>query len=144
MPDNTITLVGSLGHDVSLKFLDNGKAVGNVSLAVSKRWRNRQTNEWEEETSWFDVVVYGKLAQNAQASCVKGTRVIVTGVLKKRSWETQDGDKRSVIEVIADEFGPALSFATASVTRNPREDNGQQSRGGRASVLHEPPAEQPW
>ena len=144
MADNVHTIIGSTGHDVSLKFLDSGRAVGNVSVAVSRRWKDKRTQEDKEVTSWFDVVLYGKMAENAQASCPKGTRVIVTGRMDQRSWETQDGSKRTVLEIIADEFAPSLSFATAVVTRNPREDSGGYREQTRAPAQSRSSVEDPW
>jgi single-strand DNA-binding protein len=122
MSENNITLVGNTVHGVSLKFLNSGKAAAHVSVAVNRRWRGKD-NEWQEETSYFDVVAYGTLAQNMEVSLSKGTRVIVTGRMKQRSWETQDGQKRTALELVADEVAPALSFATAVVTKAPRQNS---------------------
>ncbi len=73
---------------------------------MSRRWQNRQTNEWEERTSFFNVVCWGDMAENVSDSVAKGTRVIVQGRLEQRSWETEQGEKRTVVEIIADEVGP--------------------------------------
>ncbi|MGC2167497.1 MAG: single-stranded DNA-binding protein, partial [Acidimicrobiales bacterium] len=91
-----------------------------LSIAVNRRWQNRQTQEWEERVSYFEVAGYGALAENAANSLTKGTRVIVSGRLEQRSWETENGDKRSIVEINADEIAPSLRFATAVVTRTPR------------------------
>jgi single-strand DNA-binding protein len=103
-----------------LKFLNNGNAALKLSIAVNRRWQNRQTQEWEERVSYFDIVGYGAMAENAANSLVKGSRVIVSGRLEQRTWETENGDKRSIVEINADEIGPSLKWATAVVTRTPR------------------------
>lgn len=126
---NTVTLVGNLTRDLDLRFTPGGQAVANGGLAVNRRWQNRQTQAWEEATSYFDVVCWAQLAENAAESLPKGTRVIVTGRMEQRSWETQEGEKRSKIEVIADELGPSVRWATTQVTRNERRE-GQGGSGG--------------
>ena len=99
----------------------------SFGVAVNRRWQNRQTNEWEERTSFFNVVCWREMAENVTESLGKGTRVVVTGRLEQRSWETENGEKRSVVEIVADEVGPSLRWATAEITRNERRGGG----GGR-------------
>ena len=132
MTDNNVTLVGNITRDPELRFLPNGTANATFGLAVNRRWQNRQTNEWEEKVSFFNVVVWREMAENAAESLTKGMRVVVTGRLEQRSYETQDGEKRSVVEVNADEIGPSLRWASASVTRNERRggDNNSSSEFG--------------
>jgi single-strand DNA-binding protein len=120
MADNAITVVGNVTRDPELKFLNSGQAALKMSIAVNRRWQNRQTQEWEERVSYFEVVGYGAMAENAANSLTKGARVIVSGRLEQRSWETENGDKRSIVEINADEIGPSLKWATAVVTRTPR------------------------
>ncbi len=120
MADNTITVVGNVTRDPELKFLNSGQAAIKLSIAVNRRWQNRQTQEWEERVSYFEVVGYGAMAENAANSLQKGSRVIVSGRLEQRTWETENGDKRSIVEINADEIGPSLKWATAVVTRTPR------------------------
>jgi single-strand DNA-binding protein len=120
MPDNSITIVGNVTRDPELKFLNSGQAAVRLSVAVNRRWQNRQTQEWEERVSYFEIAGYGQMAENAANSIVKGTRVVVTGRLEQRSWETEAGDKRSIVEINADEIAPSLRFATAQVTKTPR------------------------
>lgn len=120
MPDNAITVVGNVTRDPELKFLNSGQAAVRLSVAVNRRWQNRQTQEWEERVSYFEVAGYGQMAENAANSIVKGTRVIVTGRLEQRSWETEAGEKRSIVEINADDIAPSLKWATAVVTRTPR------------------------
>jgi single-strand DNA-binding protein len=117
MADNTITITGNVTRDPELRFTGNNQAVCTFGLAVNRRWQNRQSQEWEESTSFFDVVCWGTLADNVADSLAKGTRVIVNGRLEQRSWETQDGEKRSKVEVIADEVGPSLRWATAKAEK---------------------------
>jgi single-strand DNA-binding protein len=120
MADNAITVVGNVTRDPELKFLNSGQAALKLSIAVNRRWQNRQTQEWEERVSYFEIVAYGAIAENAANSLVKGSRVIVSGRLEQRTWETENGDKRSIVEINADEIGPSLKWATAVVTRTPR------------------------
>ena len=93
--------------------------------------RRYQTNgEWQEQTSFFDIVAWGTLGENVAASVLKGTRVIVSGRLEQRSWDTQEGDRRSKVEVIADEIGPSLRWARAQVERTARSNDGGDFPGG--------------
>jgi len=97
MADNAITVVGNVTRDPELKFLNSGQAALKLSIAVNRRWQNRQTQEWEERVSYFEIVAYAALAENAANSLVKGSRVIVSGRLEQRTWETENGDKRSIV-----------------------------------------------
>jgi len=124
MADNSITVVGNVTRDPELKFLNSGQATVRVSVAVNRRWQNRQTQEWEERVSYFEVVAYGATAENTANSITKGTRVVVSGRLEQRSWETENGDKRSIVEINADEIAPSLRYATAVVTKTPRAEGG--------------------
>jgi single-strand DNA-binding protein len=124
MADNTITVVGNVTRDPELKFLNSGQAALRLSIAVNRRWQNRQTQEWEERVSYFEVVGYGAMAENAANSLQKGARVVINGRLEQRSWETENGDKRSIVEINADEIAPSLRFATAVVTKTPRAEGG--------------------
>jgi single-strand DNA-binding protein len=129
---NAVTLVGNITRDPELRFTNTGQATSTFGLAVNRRWQNRQTQEWEEATSFFDVVCWREMAENAAESLTKGSRVIVTGRLDQRSWETPDGDRRSKVEVVADEIGPSIRWATAQVTKNERRgpvDGGPSGRG---------------
>jgi single-strand DNA-binding protein len=131
---NTVTLVGNITRDPELRFTNTGQATASFGLAVNRRWQNRQTQEWEEATSFIDVVCWREMAENAAESLTRGARVIVTGRLDQRSWETPDGDKRSKVEVVADEIGPSIRWATAQVTKNERKgpgDSGPSGGGGR-------------
>ena len=144
---NTVTLVGNITRDPELRFTPTGQATATFGLAVNRRWQNRQTQEWEEATSFFDVVCWREMAENVSESVTRGARVIVTGRLEQRSWETPDGEKRSKVEIIADELGPSLRWATAQVVKNERRGPGNDASGGgeapsRAArpTSNEPPA----
>ena len=134
MADNTITVVGNVTRDPELKFLNSGQAAIRLSIAVNRRWQNRQTQEWEERVSYFEVTGYGSMAENAANSLQKGNRVVVTGRLEQRSWETENGDKRSIVEINADEIAPSLRFATAVVKRTPRAEGGNFQSGDRPAA----------
>lgn len=137
---NTVELVGNVTRDPELRFTPSGAAVATFGLAVNRRWRNQQSNEWEEAVSFFDIVCWREMAENVAESIGKGTRVIVTGRLEQRSWESDQGEKRSKIEVIADEIGPSLRWATAEVTRNERRDGSSGGGGFNAGPpMSEPP-----
>ena len=127
---NNVTVIGNCTRDPELRFTPSGMAVATFGLAVNRRWQNKQSNEWEEAVSFFDITCWQQLAENVSESVQKGTRVVVTGRLDQRSWETQDGEKRSKVEIVADEVGPSLRYATASVVKNERRDGGFDNSGG--------------
>ena len=115
MADNTVTLVGNLTRDPELRFTQGGRAVASFGIAVNRRYQ--VNGEWQEQTSYFNVVAWGQLGENAAASLTKGARVVVNGRLEQREYQTQQGEKRTVIEVNADEVAPSLRYATAQVER---------------------------
>jgi single-strand DNA-binding protein len=132
MPDNSVTLIGNITREPELRFTNSGQAQTTFGLAVNRRWQNRQSGNWEEATSFFNIVCWRDLAENVAHSLPKGCRVLVNGRLEQRSWETDNGEKRSVVEVIADEVGPSLRWATANITKNERRTgDGGDSGGGR-------------
>ncbi len=135
MADNTVTLVGNITRDPELRFTPAGQAVATFGMAVNRRYQ--KNGQWEEQTSFFNVTAWGTLGENASNSLNKGARVLVTGRLEQRSWETQEGEKRSVVEVVADEIGPSLRWATVDITKNERRDGGDMGGGGRP-VSNEP------
>ena len=96
-------------------------------MAVNWRWQDKSTQEWQEATSFFDVVYWRDLAENVALSLSKGMRVVVTGRLEQRSWETEEGEHRSKVEITADEIGPSLRFATADVQRTERRTSEEES-----------------
>ena len=111
------TLVGNLTRDPEIRYTRDGQASTVLGVAVNRRWQDRETREWEEQTSFVDVVCWRDLAENVALSLAKGMRVVVSGRLEQRTWETEEGERRSKIEVVADEIGPSLRFATAEVHR---------------------------
>jgi len=129
MADNTVTLVGNLTRDPELRFTTGGRGVAQFGLAVNRRFQ--QNGEWQDQTSYFNIVAWGTLGENAAATLTKGMRVIVSGRLEQREFQTREGDKRTAIEVNADEIGPSLRWATASVERTPRGEGGGQGGGQR-------------
>ncbi|HEX7147030.1 MAG TPA: single-stranded DNA-binding protein [Actinomycetes bacterium] len=127
--DNQVMLVGNLTDDPELRFTPNGAAVANFRLAVTPRVR--EGDSWKDgETSFFRINVWRQQAENVAETLQKGTRCIVVGRLRTRSWETPEGEKRSVTEVEADEIGPSLKFATAKVERSSRGGSGGGGGGG--------------
>jgi len=132
--DNSVTITGNCTRDPELRYTNNGMQIATFGVAINQRKRN-DSGQWEDgETSYFDVTCFRELAENVAESVSKGTRVIVSGTLKQRSWETPDGDRRSKVEVIADEVGPSLRWATASVERMGR----SSSDGGGGSAAAAP------
>jgi single-strand DNA-binding protein len=130
MSGNSVTIIGNVTRDPELRFTASGQATATFGMAVNRRWQNRQTNDWEEAVSFFNVVTWRELAENAAESLHKGTRVIVTGRLEQRSWETPDGEKKSVVDIVADEIGPSLRWASAQITRNERRGGDDAGSGG--------------
>ena len=143
---NHVSIIGNLTRDPELRFTPSGQATASFGVAVNRRWQNRQTQEWDEATSYFDVVCWGQLAENAAQSLTKGSRVMVDGRLDQRSWENQEGEKRSKIEITADEVAPSLRWATVSITKNERRgpDGGGYSGGnGSGPAPSRPAANEP-
>ena len=134
---NTITIVGNATRDPELRFTPSGQGVASFGLAVNRRWQNKQTNEWEEATSFFDVVAWGSLGENVAESVTKGARLIVVGRLDQRSWESDSGEKRSKVEIVADEIGPSLRWATAEVSKNERRSEGAPQQGTKRAPSHD-------
>jgi single-strand DNA-binding protein len=122
VPDNTITVIGNLTREPELRFTNSGRAQARMGIAVNRRYQ--QNGEWVEQTSFFNVVAWAELAENAAGSLHKGNRVIVTGRLEQRNYENQLGEKRDVVEIVADEIAPSLRWATAEVTRTERREGG--------------------
>src|SRR3712207_3470565 len=128
---NTVTLVGNITRDPELRFTNTGQATATFGLAVNRVWTDRQTNERREAVSFFDIVCWREMAENCSVSLQKGARVIVTGRLEQRSWENNEGERRSKIEVVADEVGPSLRWATAEVRKTDRRGPADGSVGFR-------------
>lgn len=139
--DTTITIVGNLTNDPELRFTPSGAAVASFTVASTPRFLDKATNEWKDGDALFlRCSVWRQAAENAAESLHRGDRVLVTGRLKQRSFETKEGEKRTVVEVDVDEVGPSLRYATAKVNKAGRGGAlggaGQQSGAG--------PADDPW
>lgn len=121
MSDNTVTVVGNVTRDPELKFTNAGQAVTGFGVAVNRRWFNKATNDWDEDTSFFDVTCWAQLAENVAESIPKGARVVVSGRLDQQQWENDAGEKRSRVQIVADEVAPSLRWATATVVKTERQ-----------------------
>ena len=127
--ETNITLVGNLTADPELRFTPSGAAVANFTVASTPRTFDRQTSEWKDGDAMFlNCSVWRQAAENVAESLTKGMRVVVTGRLKSRSYETREGERRTVFEVEVDEIGPSLRYASAKVSRN--SGGGNYSGGG--------------
>ena len=155
--DTVITIIGNLTADPELRFTPSGAAVANFTVASTPRQFDRQSNEWKDgETLFMRCSVWRDAAENVAESLQRGTRVIVSGRLKSRSYETKEGEKRTVVEMDVDEIGPSLRSATAKVNKTQRGGGGggfgggQGGQGGQGSGWGAPgggqggQAEDPW
>src|SRR3954465_9365658 len=124
--ETPITVVGNLTADPELRFTPSGAAVANFTVASTPRTFDRQSNEWKDgEALFLNCSVWRQAAENAAESLTRGMRVIVSGRLKARSYETREGEKRTVFEIDVDEVGPSMKYATAKVTKTSRSGGGQ-------------------
>jgi single-strand DNA-binding protein len=143
--DTPITVVGNLTGDPELRFTPSGAAVANFTVASTPRTFDKQTNEWKDgEALFLNCSVWRQAAENVAESLVKGSRVVVTGRLKARSYETREGEKRTVFEIDVDEVGPSLKYATAKVNKTTRSGGGggyggpQSGQGGGGQQAADP------
>jgi single-strand DNA-binding protein len=126
--ENQITIVGNLTDDPELRYTPNGAAVANFRVAVSRRGKDETTGEWKDlDTSFFKVNAWRSLGENVAESLTRGSRVIVSGRLRSRSWENPEGETRSSVEIEADEVGPSLRWATAKLEKTTRSGGGDWS-----------------
>ena len=123
--NNTVTVVGNVTRDPELRFAQSGTAIAQFGVA----W-NRRRQDQEDEVSFFDVTCFGQFAENVAESVKKGARVVVYGTLQQRSWETDHGDRRSKVEILADDVAPSLRWATVEVTRNEYRGGGDNRSEG--------------
>jgi|SRR5580698_814607 single-strand DNA-binding protein len=152
--DTTITIVGNLVGDPELRYTPTGQAVANFRIASTPRFMDRTTNEWKDGDSLFlSCNVWRQAAENVAESLQRGMRVIVQGRLRQRSYETKEGEKRTVYEIEVDEVGPSLRNASAKVTKSQRSSGGfgggggaagQGGQGGYGGGGGGRPAEDPW
>ena len=140
--DTTITMIGNLVDDPELRFTPSGAAVAKFRVASTPRYLDKATNEWKDGESLFlQCQIWRQAAENVAESLTKGMRVILSGRLKQRSYETKEGEKRTVFEVEVDEVGPSLRNATAKVTRTQRAGG---SGGAAAPAAAESFGDDPW
>src|SRR3954452_11216839 len=131
--DTVITVVGNVTDDPELRFTPSGAAVANFTVASTPRTFDRQANEWKDsDTLFLRCSVWRQAAENVAESLHRGTRVVVQGRLRQRSYETREGEKRTVVELEVDEIGPSLRFATAKVNKTSRGGGGGGGFGGGA------------
>lgn len=150
--ETVITVVGNITGDPELRFTPSGAAVANFTIASTARTFDKQTNEWKDgEALFLRCSVWRQAAENVAESLQRGTRVVAQGRLTARSYETREGEKRTVMELEVDEIGPSLKFATAKVTRTTRSGSGggggggyNQGGGGNAAPQQSQPANDPW
>jgi single-strand DNA-binding protein len=156
--ETVITIIGNLTNDPELRFTPSGAAVANFTVASTPRTFDRQAGEWKDgDTLFMRCSVWRDAAENVAESLQRGTRVVVSGRLRSRSYETKEGDKRTVVEMEVDEIGPSLRYATAKVSKTSRGGGGSFGGGGGAggggsfgggggggSYGGRSPAEDPW
>jgi single-strand DNA-binding protein len=154
--DTNLTIVGNLTADPELRFTPSGAAVANFTVASTPRMMDRQTNEWKDGDPLFmRCSIWREAAENVAESLTRGSRVIVTGRLKQRSYETREGEKRTVVELEVDEIGPSLKYATAKVNKASRSGGGGGgfaggggggggSRPAASSGANDGPRDDPW
>jgi single-strand DNA-binding protein len=119
--DNQVVVVGNLTRDPELRYTPNGAALVKLGIAVSRRIKDDATGQWKDaDTSFFNITAWRSLAENVAESLTQGTRVVVVGRLRTNSWETPEGEKRSVVEIEAEEIGPSLKWATAKPEKQGR------------------------
>jgi single-strand DNA-binding protein len=139
--DTNLTMIGNLVNDPELRFTPSGAAVAKFTVASTPRYLDKNTNEWKDGDSLFlQCQIWRQAAENVAESLTRGMRVIVSGRLKQRSYETKEGEKRTVFEVEVDEVGPSLRNATAKVTKTTR----QAGTGYTAPATETASAEDPW
>jgi single-strand DNA-binding protein len=147
--DTTITIVGNLTNDPELRFTPSGAAVASFTVASTPRYLDKASGEWKDgEALFLRCSVWRQVAENVAESLTRGTRVIVQGRLKQRSYETKEGEKRTVVEVEVDEVGPALRYATAKVQKTSRGGGGGGGAGGfgggGGGAQRGAPSDDPW
>jgi single-strand DNA-binding protein len=129
--ETKLTVVGNIGGDVDLRFTPSGAAVANFSVCSTPRQYDKATNEWRDgEPMWLRCSAWRQMAENVAESLLSGMRVVVTGNLKSRTYETREGEKRTVFELDVEEVAPSLKYATAKVTKTSRENSSMGQGGG--------------
>ncbi|MEU3625731.1 single-stranded DNA-binding protein [Amycolatopsis coloradensis] len=146
--DTVITVIGNLTSDPELRFTPSGAAVANFTVASTPRTLDKQSGEWKDgEALFLRCNIWRQAAENVAESLTRGARVVVQGRLKQRSFETKEGEKRTVVELEVDEIGPSLRYATAKVNKVSRGTGGGGGGGfggGGGGGQSGPPADDPW
>ncbi len=146
--ETVITVVGNLTNDPELRFTPSGAAVASFTIASTPRTLDKATNEWKDgEALFLRCSIWRQAAENVAESLTRGSRVVVQGRLKQRSFETKEGEKRTVVELEVDEIGPSLRYATAKVNKASRSGGGGGGfggGGGQSRGAAEQPKEDPW
>ena len=143
--ETVITVVGNLTSDPELRYTQNGLAVANFTIASTPRSFDRASNDWKDgEALFLRASVWREFAEHVAGSLTKGSRVIATGRLKQRSYETKEDEKRTSMELEVDEIGPSLRYATAQVTRAASSRDGGSVGGGAPRGGASQPTEEPW
>ena len=145
--ETVITVIGNITGDPELRFTPYGAAVVNFTIASTPRAFDKTANEWKDgDTLFMRCSAWKELAENVAASLARGTRVVASGRLKQRSYETKEGEKRTVVEMEVDEVGPSLRYATVKVTKTSRDGGGNGFGGGAATRSTGKPAAaaDPW
>lgn len=132
MAENAVTLIGNLTQNLELRYAQSGKARVSVGVAVNRRWN--KDGVWQEQTSFFNLVMWDEMAENAAATLSKGTRVVVAGRIEQRTWEVE-GEKKTTIEIMVDDIGPSLRWATADVKKTAKKG----AKGNKADEYEEEP-----
>lgn len=132
--DNNVTLIGTIGSEPDLRYTQSGTAMLTLSLAIGERKKNKDSGEWEDgETSWYRIIAFKELAENAASSLNKGDRVMVNGRITVRKWEGNDGKQGTSVEVVADDIGSSLRWATATIEKTSRRSGEAAPRRNAAS-----------
>lgn len=144
--ETTITVIGNLTNDPEMRFTPGGDAVANFTVASTPRTFDKKSNEWKDgETLFLRASVWREAAENVAESLTKGMRVIIEGFLKSRTYETKEGEKRTVIELEVQEIGPSLKYANAKVTRTQRNGGGNQQPPAQGNWGNQPAGQSdPW
>ncbi|GAB2654255.1 single-stranded DNA-binding protein [Saccharopolyspora gloriosae] len=143
--ETVITVVGNLTADPELRFTPSGAAVANFTIASTPRTFDRQSGEWKDgEALFLRCNIWRQAAENVAETLTRGMRVVAQGRLRQRSFDTKEGEKRTVVELEVDEIGPALKYATAKVNKVSRSGGGGGGFGGGGGGASAPPADDPW